>query len=63
MILSFEHLDITLLFSKIFTEELEEFYLMNEVLNFIKNITWKIVFGVVMIIPILLIIAYSTLLE
>jgi len=63
IILSFEHLDVTLLFSKIFTEELEEFYLMNELLNFIKNITWKIIFGILMIIPILLIIAYSTLLE
>lgn len=63
MITSFEDLDVNLIFSKIFTEELEEFYLLNEILNFIKNTVWKIIFGIVMIIPILLIIAYSTLLE
>jgi len=52
-----------LLFSKIFILEIEEFFLLNELMLFIANLIWKLVFAILMVIPVLLIVAYSTLLE
>lgn len=52
-----------LIYSKVLISELEDFYVLNEILIFFGYFMWHVVFGVLMIIPILLIIAYSTLLE
>lgn len=52
-----------LLYSKILINEFQDFYILNEILVFFLNFMWNAVFGILMIIPILLIIAYSTLLE
>lgn len=55
--------DKNLLFSWVFTQNLEELLLFNQFQLFIGYTLWKLLFAILMIIPILLIIAYSTLLE
>ena len=52
-----------LIFSKILIIDLEEFYILNEFLKFSINFLWSALFAILMVVPILLIIAYSTLLE
>lgn len=47
----------------IFIENVADLYFLHELQIFFINILWKIVFGILMIVPILLIVAYSTLLE
>jgi len=47
----------------LFLSNMTEFYLLKEIQLVFAEIFWKLIFGVLMILPVLLIIAYSTLLE
>ena len=47
----------------IFLKEMESLYLLREAQIFFTSLVWKALFGILMILPVLLIIAYSTLLE
>jgi|JI102314A2RNA_FD_contig_123_66795_length_1108_multi_7_in_2_out_2_2 hypothetical protein len=47
----------------IFFLELDEFVFFNQMFSFIYIFLWKFLFAILMIVPILLIVAYSTLLE
>jgi NADH:ubiquinone oxidoreductase subunit H len=55
--------DKSLLFSWIFTQDLAEIFLFNQFQFILGYFLWKLLFSILMIIPVLLIIAYSTLLE
>jgi len=48
---------------ELFLREIPELYFIHELSFFIVSIIWKLVFAILMVIPVLLIIAYSTLLE
>lgn len=47
----------------IFLKQMESLYFLHEAQVFITSLFWKALFGILMILPVLLIIAYSTLLE
>lgn len=51
------------IFSKIYVEDYDELFYLNELQVYIGYIIWKLLFAILMIVPVLLIIAYSTLLE
>jgi hypothetical protein len=48
---------------EVFFLHLEEFIIFNQIFSFLYLFVWKFLFAVLMIIPVLLIVAYSTLLE
>ena len=49
--------------SKVFAAPLLDLYIIHEIQLLLAAFIWKLLFGVLMIVPVLLIIAYSTLLE